>query len=852
MCGVVTVAQEPIGVTPHTEKGVPGYAPTCTDSGLTDGIACKDCGTTILDRAVIPATGHTYYTSNCNNCNSALTEADGLAFTANGDGTCYVSGIGSCTAVYILIPETYKGLRVTGIAANAFTGCDFIISIIIPDSVTVIGESAFSGCTALKNASLSGVTSIDKNAFSGCTSLSNVSIANTLTSIGEGAFSGCISLKFFFLPESVITVHESAFSGTVDLVIYSTVTVLPDGWSIINVTVSLAHEHSFGDWIITREPSCTYLGYKVQMCACGAQSTAEIAKLSHTEHTINGYAPTCTTQGLTDGKMCSVCGMTTVPQEPIDTAPHTEETVPGTAATCYETGLTDGKKCSVCNKITAEQQIIPTTHTYENGTCILCGHSNGSVGLSYQLSTDKKSYSVNGIGTCTDTDIIIPAIYEGLPVLAVAANAFKNNTTITSLTISDGVKTISEYAFYGCSSLRTVDFGNTVQTVGKHAFRLCTNLIHVVIPDSVTKLTSYAFHSCYRLSSVVIGSGVTAIEDFTFSHCYALSKVVLGKNVKTFGYDCFYYAWGLVEVYNLSGIALIERLASALAVHTSMDEKSYIYETSDGFAMYDDGETCYLISYNGYETNLVLPADCNGKTYSIHKYAFYKLDTCIGINSITLSNKITDIEGYSFYNLTTLSELIMPAGELTKINEAAFSGCSSLTEIIVPDGVTWISRNAFNDCASLKKLILPDTLVYASCIHSFYYSEVQYNEYGGGKYVGSESNPYMYLFAVSDTTVTSLEIHPDTKFIGMQAFTGCENLKEIVIPRGVVQIDNLAFSSLSGITVYIPDTVIYVDMKAFSYTTKSTIYVEYAQLPDSGWGNGWNNSNTVVLGQYKD
>jgi hypothetical protein len=41
-------------------------------------------------------------------------------------------------------------------------------------------------------------------------------------------------------------------------------------------------------------------------------------------------------------------------------------------------------------------------------------------------------------------------------------------------------------------------------------------------------------------------------------------------------------------------------------------------------------------------------------------------------------------------------------------------------------------------------------------------------------------------------------------------------------------------------------------MKAFGYTTKSTIYVEYAQLPDSGWGNGWNNSNTVVFGQYKN
>ena len=121
------------------------------------------------------------------NGNSALTNAtihyshitaysDGLTFTSNGDGTCLVSGIGSCEDTKIKIPKTSPtGDKVTGIKELAFYGNKNITAVIIPDGVTAIGEFAFYNCANLEYIILpKSVTRIDEKAFSGCTKLAKI------------------------------------------------------------------------------------------------------------------------------------------------------------------------------------------------------------------------------------------------------------------------------------------------------------------------------------------------------------------------------------------------------------------------------------------------------------------------------------------------------------------------------------------------------------------------------------------------------------------------------------------------------------------------------------------------------
>ena len=92
---------------------------------------------------------------NDTNQNNALTYSSGLEYTSNGDGTCYVSGIGKCGGYIINIPPTSdKGERVIGIGKDAFVDCHQITNVSIPESVSDISSSAFYNCSKLSDISV--------------------------------------------------------------------------------------------------------------------------------------------------------------------------------------------------------------------------------------------------------------------------------------------------------------------------------------------------------------------------------------------------------------------------------------------------------------------------------------------------------------------------------------------------------------------------------------------------------------------------------------------------------------------------------------------------------------------------
>ena len=137
----------------------------------------------------------------------------GLAFASNGDGTCTVVGIGTCTDTDIEIPSVYNEEIVTGIGSLAFSECTSLTSITIPDSVTSIGSFAFDGCKGLTTITIpDSVTSIGESAFYRCTSLTSITIPNSVEEIGDGAFSSCKSLTEITIPDNVQRIGYSAFS----------------------------------------------------------------------------------------------------------------------------------------------------------------------------------------------------------------------------------------------------------------------------------------------------------------------------------------------------------------------------------------------------------------------------------------------------------------------------------------------------------------------------------------------------------------------------------------------------------------------------------------------------------------
>ena len=119
------------------------------------------------------------------------------------------------------IPAKIAGKPVTSVGRSAFSGCNSLAAVTIPDSVTRIGLDAFYKCSSLTTITMpNSLTSIGSNAFSGCSSLTEIEIPDSVTSIGESAFSDCKKLTSITIPDSVTSIEKSAFSGCNNLTIY--------------------------------------------------------------------------------------------------------------------------------------------------------------------------------------------------------------------------------------------------------------------------------------------------------------------------------------------------------------------------------------------------------------------------------------------------------------------------------------------------------------------------------------------------------------------------------------------------------------------------------------------------------
>ena len=118
----------------------------------------------------------------------------------------------------LVIPEEIDGMLVSSIAGEAFSGCEGITSISIPDTVMHIGDNAFSYCGSLEEVTIGiGAKEIPDHAFMGCTSLKKVTIGRSVERIGEFAFSGCMALEDPEIPDSVTSIGDNAFVGCVSL-----------------------------------------------------------------------------------------------------------------------------------------------------------------------------------------------------------------------------------------------------------------------------------------------------------------------------------------------------------------------------------------------------------------------------------------------------------------------------------------------------------------------------------------------------------------------------------------------------------------------------------------------------------
>ena len=333
-------------------------------------------------------------------------------------------------------------------------GCHFLKSLVIPDSVTNIGDYAFWGCKSLKSLVIpDSVTSIGDGAFWGCSSLSSLVIPDSVTSIGNEAFSGCRSLSSLVIPDGVTSIGDLAFCDCSSLKSL----VLPD--SVVNLK-----GNPFCRWNGELKCLSPYFIYDNKVLFDKDKSKIiAFRDKDTTSYIIPDYVTSIGDSAFNEcHSLCSVV-------------------IPDGVTSIGDSAFED---CSSLSSV-----VLPDSVTSIGNRAFNECDSLRSVVISDGVT----SIGDNAFQFCSAlNDIIIPD-----SVTSIGIYAFGECSSLSSLVIPDSVTSIGDWAFYYCDALRSVVIPDGVTSIGIGAFIGCKSLKSLEIPDSVTSIGFGAFSYCY-------------------------------------------------------------------------------------------------------------------------------------------------------------------------------------------------------------------------------------------------------------------------------------------------------------------------------------------------------------------
>ena len=390
-------------------------------------------------------------------------------------------------------------------------------------------------------------------------------------------------------------------------------------------------------------------------------------------------------------------------------------------------------------------------------------HEQAEKSLEYKLLGDG-TYEVKGIGTCADTEIVIPSEYQNRKVTSIGYKAFANNSTITSVTIPDSIKTIDEEAFYKCTELTSISIPDSVTSLGKSAFYECTKLVSLTLGTGIKTIATSTFCDCKALTSIVIPDGVTTIETNAFDHCEAAKSVTIPKSVTEIDSTAFCYTYSVEnfivaednESYTAIDGALFTKDKTELIQYPlGSTQKSFVLPdecTTITLAAMDSAQYVESITFgkgiakleiaaiinctslkeiNVHEDNASFKA-IDGNLYSkdgkkLVQYALNKDET-----SFTVPDGVEIIGTCSFKQAYKLESITLPSS-LKTIESSAFFSCTSLKTLDIPDGITVLDSYIFAGCTSLESITVPSsverikflTIAYCESLETIYFEGTQ-------------------------------------------------------------------------------------------------------------------------------
>jgi hypothetical protein len=359
----------------------------------------------------------------------------------------------------------------------------------------------------------------------------------------------------------------------------------------------------------------------------------------------------------------------------------------------------------------------------------------------------------NGAFADTDiTDITIPDTVE-----FIGSNAFRGSRRLNRLVIPEGVTVIGESAFQNCN-FTSATIPGSVKEIGGVAFAQCKNLTSVTISEGVTHIGGAAFWLCTSLTNVTIPSSVTHIGTFVFEDCTSLTSITIPASVEFIGFGAFSRCPNLTSITVAAGNPNYSNedgiLYSNIKTYNWEDPR---YWDNMQIVYTDNKQKTVLHSYPGASGNVTIASSVTtiglwafyGATnltgitipegVSIGREAFWWCTNltsvsipasategiesiflgCISLSNITVApgNPNYSSEGGALYdkNKTVLFSYQSASGNVTIASSVkeiwdAFSGCTNLTGITIPESVTSIGGFAFAGCTNITSIEIPESV----------------------------------------------------------------------------------------------------------------------------------------------
>ncbi len=392
--------------------------------------------------------------------------------------------------------------------------------------------------------------------------------------------------------------------------------------------------------------------------------------------------------------------------------------------------------------------------------------------------------------------------------------------SIKSINIKDGVTSIGNWAFAGCTALTNVSISESVTTIGNNAFRGCSILEGITLPTGLTQLGAEVFYECRNLETATLPEGLSSIETSTFYHCGNLQSVVIPESVTSLGWGVFF---GCGKLTSVTCNAITPPSCNSTSFFAFDATKCTLYVPDESVSAYQQANywmdfiqplasgTCgenltWRLTYGDelivegtgemtsapwlekYKYNIKKATIKDGVT-SIAKEAFHY---CTALVSISIPESVISIGNHAFRICVSLTSVVIPQG-VTSIGKEVFQICNNLTEVVIPEGVTSIGELAFEQCYNLTEVIIPEGV-----------TSIGAAAFSGCSGLVSINIPESVTTIESSTfsgcsSLTSIVIPEGVTSIGASAFSGCNGLTSIVIPQGVTSIGAAAFYGCSGL-----------------------------------------------------